>query len=359
VPTLHELPTPALVVDLDRLQNNIDAMAKRARDLGVRLRPHVKTHKCIEIGRAQVAAGASGITVSTLYEARRFAEAGFTDITWAFPVIPGRIEEIAELRRTTDLGVVVDSQEAVALLAAAAAGGRTWIKVDCGYHRAGREPDDPALPEIAAAIERAGLEFAGLLSHSGDAYEERGADARAEVAERERSQIIRAAERLRGAGFAVPELSVGSTPGMTAVRDLQGVTEARPGNYVYFDRTQLQLGACDLADCALSVVSTVVSRANDHSICDAGALALSKDTAPGDPFYGAVWADYESNVLDAALHLTSLSQEHGRLSEARPVGERLRILPNHSCLAAACFTTIHGIRGARVETSWRVWNGRD
>lgn len=355
---LNELPTPALVVDLDRLERNIERMADKARQLGVRLRPHVKTHKCLEIGRMQLDAGASGITVSTIDEARAFADGGFDDITWAFPVIPSRVGEAAELASRVRLGVVVDSHEAVACLAATGFPFETWLKVDCGYHRVGVPPEGSEIEQIAIAIGDAGLRFAGLLSHSGNAYDATSEEGRAAVAESERATLVRAAARLADAGVAVAELSVGSTPGMTAARSLEGVTEARPGNYAYFDRMQMALGSCTVHDCAVSVVSTVVSTSADHSICDAGALVLSQDAGPGDGRMGQVWSDYDDGHLDARLSLVALSQEHGKLSCAAPVGTRLRILPNHSCLTAACFGTVYAARGNEVEATWRVWNQR-
>jgi len=355
---LDELPTPALVVDLDRLERNIEHMAERARQLGVRLRPHVKTHKCLEIGRMQLAAGASGITVSTIDEARAFADGGFDDITWAFPMIPSRVQDAAFVAGRVAFGVVVDSTVAVDVLEDAGFAFKTWLKVDCGYHRAGVSPDGDDLERVARAIGDAGLRFAGLMSHSGNAYDFATDEGRAAVAESERATMVKAAERLSAAGIVVPELSVGSTPSMTAVRSLEGVTEARPGNYVYFDRMQVDLGSCALADCAVSVLSTVVSTAADHSVCDAGALALSKDAGSEDGSMGEVWSDYDGNQLDPLLRVVSLSQEHGTLSSAASVGTRLRILPNHSCLTVACFGTVHAIRGDEVEASWQVLNER-
>ena len=355
---LDELPTPALVVDLDRLERNIQNMADRANQLGVRLRPHVKTHKCLEIGRMQVAAGASGITVSTIEEARAFADGGFDDITWAFPVIPSRCQDAAFVGGRVAFGVVVDSTEAVAALEEAGFAFKTWLKVDCGYHRAGVSPDGEDLERVARAIGNAGLRFAGLLSHSGNAYDFTTDEERAAVAESERATLVRAAESLRAVGIPVPDLSVGSTPSMMAVRSLEGVTETRPGNYVYFDRFQIGLGACSLGDCALSVVSTVVSAGAEHSICDAGALVLSQDPGEGDGSMGEIWADYDENQLEDELRVVALSQEHGRLSRRVPVGTRLRILPNHSCLTAACFGSVHAVRGDEVEATWQVWNER-
>jgi D-serine deaminase-like pyridoxal phosphate-dependent protein len=164
------------------------------------------------------------------------------------------------------------------------------------------------------------------------------------------------AGRLREAGIGVDAISVGSTPGMTAVDHLDGVTEARPGNYAYFDATQVSLGACTPADCALTVCSTVVSSAHDHAVVDAGALALSKDAGRGDgrPSMGRLLEDFGSGALREDARLVSLSQEHGVVDAPLPVGTRVRIVPNHSCLTNACFEHVHAVRGEDLVDVWRV-----
>lgn len=249
--TLDDLPTPAFVVDLDVLDRNVTRMARRARELGVRLRPHIKTHKCVEIGRRQMEAGAAGVTVSTLHEARTFADHGFDDILWAFPVILGRLDQARALADRVRFGVVVDTIEAARALAAYGHAFEVHIKIDCGYHRAGMDPQASTLLDVARTVRDAPhLVLAGILSHSGHAYHGGSADEIATIAERERQVMTDCAARLRDAGIAVGEISVGSTPSMTHVRALDGVTEARPGNYAFFDYTQVALGSCTPGDCA-------------------------------------------------------------------------------------------------------------
>lgn len=356
--TIDELPTPCLLVDLERLERNITRMQTHCARLGVRLRPHIKTHKCVEVGLLQRSAGAAGITASTLYEAEVFAEAGFDDITWAFPLILSRIDQAAQLAEAVDLGIVVDSLEAVAALGQRQQGFRTWIKVDCGYHRAGVDPESERPVEIAAALRDSGQELVGLLSHSGNAYDAQTLEARAAVTAVERDRIVGLAERLRALGHAVPEVSVGSTPGVTAAEDLAGVTEVRPGNYVYFDLTQVRIGSCTVQDCAATVLTSVVSTSSGHSIVDAGALAMSQDPGLPPKTMGEVFADYRSSTLDEEVRLVGLSQEHGKLSRALPIGTRVRVLPNHSCLTVACFPHCYAVRGDRVLAPWRIANGR-
>jgi D-serine deaminase-like pyridoxal phosphate-dependent protein len=356
-----DLPTPALLVDLDRLEANLEGMAERCRRLGVRLRPHAKTHKCVEIAHRQRDLGAVGLTVSTLAEAQVFEAAGFHDLTWALPVPLSRLAEARTLAARITLRLVVDTEEAVAALEATGFPFRTYLKVDCGYHRAGVDPGRPEAVELARRLARSRrLRFAGLLTHSGHAYRARGRAALAAVAEEERRVMAEFAARLAAEGLEVPEVSVGSTPAMSAVAHLDGVTEARPGNYAFYDRMQVGLGVCTVADCALTVLTSVVSSpaGSDHSVVDAGALALSKD--PGLPFaeppsMGEVLTD---GGLDPDLRLVSLSQEHGILSRRRPLGERLRILPNHSCLAAACFDRLHVVRADSVLDVWTIHRER-
>lgn len=365
---VHDVPTPALLLDLEVLERNLDRMAARADRLGVTLRPHVKTHKCIRIGKMQRERGSGGITVSTLHEARVFAEAGFEDMTWAFPVIPGRVEEAVSLRRDgVDLRLVVDAEEAVEVVARAAEGGppvRVWMKVDCGQERAGVDPESDRALRIADRISEAPpLRFDGVLTHSGQAYHAGSPEELAAAAEEERSVMSGCAERLRGAGISCPGVSVGSTPAMTHARDLAGVTEARPGNYAFFDYTQAVLGSCDVDDCAVTVLATVVSSppGTDRCVTDAGALALSMDPGPERaprPTMGEIVAEDGKGRLRDDVRVRSLSQEHGILSARLPWGEKVRILPNHSCLTVANFDEYQVVRGEEVVDRWPIRRGR-
>jgi D-serine deaminase-like pyridoxal phosphate-dependent protein len=371
--SLDGLATPCLLLDLDIVERNLRHMAVRAADLGVALRPHVKTHKCTELAGRQRALGVSGITVSTLYEARVFADHGFDDITWAFPVILSRLAEVRDLASRVTLRVVADSPEAVDALAGLAGSGgdsdrplHVWLKVDCGYHRAGVDPAAAESVLLAERIARSpGLIFDGILSHSGHAYHGGSREEIATIAEEERAVMTGFAARLGAAGIAVPAVSVGSTPAMSAVAHLDGVTEARPGNYVFFDFTQVALGSCAVRDCGVTVLASVVSHrpGEERSIVDAGALALSKDTGPesseGRPeTVGEIYDDYAAGTLRSDARLVSLSQEHGIVNSPLAVGSRVRILPNHSCLTVACFDEYQVVRGGEVVDRWKIWRGR-
>jgi D-serine deaminase-like pyridoxal phosphate-dependent protein len=359
---IDNIPTPALLLDLDILESNLATMQSKADRLDVALRPHLKTHKCVEIAERQRKLGARGVTVSTLYEARVFAEHGFADITWAFPVTPGRIDEATALASKVRLRLVVDSIAAVDLLESAATRLHVWIKVDCGYHRAGVDPEADSSTALARRLsESPHLLFDGLLTHSGQAYSPRTSGDLARIAEHERSVMAGMAERLREEGIEVPGVSVGSTPAMSAVTNLEGVTEARPGNYALHDWDQVSLGACAVSNCAATVLTTVIS-SNTHggSVIDAGALALSKDAGPSlasAPGFGQIFADYAAGTLQPS-RVVSLSQEHGIIDGEFRLGERLRLLPNHSCLTVAQFDEFVVVKGNEVVDHWKIWRGR-
>jgi D-serine deaminase-like pyridoxal phosphate-dependent protein len=371
-----EVRTPAALVEMGTLERNLALMSRRAHALGVHLRPHVKTHKCIEIAALQMAAGGRGITVSTLAEARTFAEAGFSNITYAVPVAPQRLSEVVALARRPEMqiGILVDSDEVVSEVSRAAEESRlplgVFLKVDCGYHRAGVDPKTPASRALARRIAGCSwLRFRGLLTHAGHAYHCRSRAEVVVVAEQERAAVVGFATRLRDDGVDVAEVSVGSTPTVSAAAALAGATEVRPGNYAFYDAFQAAIGTCALSECAFSVLTTVIGRHSDPDrlIIDAGALALSKDPGPShvDPEcgFGEVFSpDLQRHY--SGLRIVSLSQEHGivvargrRNLPSLGIGGKLRIVPNHSCLAAALFDRFAVIQRQRVVAEWHPVRG--
>jgi D-serine deaminase-like pyridoxal phosphate-dependent protein len=375
--SILELPTPALLLDQSVLERNLTRMQDRANTLGVSLRPHIKTHKCIQIANHQLELGARGITVSTLFELEQFVAAGFNDITWALPLIPDHIERILELSDKSTIRVVIDSPEMFERLNAIERVGserfHVWLKVDCGYHRAGVDPKSQLAEQLVQSLtESRNLVFDGVLTHSGHSYD---AHNRAEilvVAEQERSVMVEFAERMRTKGYKIPMVSVGSTPTMSVTENLDGINEIRPGNYAFYDYTQVMLGSCGVADCALTVLASVVSHqpGASHFIVDAGALALSKDPGPlhisNDMDMGIIYEDYDRKRLQAHVHVKTLSQEHGKvlISESSTlhgqynVGEKVRILEHHSCLTAANFDYYYVVKGYEVIDRWKILRGR-
>lgn len=360
-----DVETPALLLHHDVMERNLSQMAARAKRLGVALRPHIKTHKCLELGRRQLAHGANGITVSTLFEAEAFAREGFTDLTWAFPLDRTHVPHVQRINRQgVTLRVILDDLETARALSGS--GLHVWLKVDCGYHRAGVDPSSRYALDVARELgaER-GLSFDGILSHSGHAYRTRNKVEAAQIAEQERQVMVWFAELLRTDGLPVRGISVGSTPAMVAAKDLTGVTEARPGNYIFYDRTMVLIGACEPRDVAVSVLATVVSHqpGASHFVVDAGALSLSKDLGPTHLGLETVFGDVKGHP---ELRVASVSQEHGVIRAAAPaaiegkfkVGQQIEIVPNHSCLTEAHFDEYVVVQGDRIMDRWHIERGR-
>jgi D-serine deaminase-like pyridoxal phosphate-dependent protein len=369
---IDDLSTPAALVDLDQLERNAARMADRARRLGVRLRPHVKTHKCIEIARIQTDLHFGGVTVSTLAEAQAFANGGFTDITYAVPIAPQKLGEAADLSCEIDaLNILIDHPETMrAVEEMAASRGivfQLYLEIDCGHHRSGIDPDDESAERLVHRLANSeAVDFRGLLTHAGHAYRAHNRSQAYQAACEERNVITAFAAQLRDLGIAIPEISIGSTPTARAIDDLTGVTEIRPGNYVFYDAFQSAIGSCELDEAAFSVLATVISVHPDvgRAVVDAGSLALSKDPGPThvdpDCGFGVVVATDDLHPLPG-LRITDVNQEHGSLSgpgvQALHPGSRIRILPNHSCLSAACFDRYHIVRGTEVVDEWHPVRG--
>lgn len=369
---LHDLPTPCALVDLDQLERNARRVADKARRLGVRLRPHVKSHKCLEIARIQTDLHFGGVTVSTLAEAAAFADGGFTDITYAVPIAPQKIADAADLHSGIEaLNLIVDHPETVRAIEELAASRGialpVYLEIDCGGERSGVRPDDELAERLVRSLAgSAHIDFRGLLTHAGHAYRAHNRTEVFELACEERNVMTALAAQLRDLGVEVGEVSVGSTPTMRAIDDLTGVTEVRPGNYVFYDAFQSAIGSCDLDEIAFSVLATVIGVHPDygHAVVDAGALALSMDPGPvhvdAGCGYGLPVATDDQHPLPG-LRMVALTQEHGKLRgpgvEALRPGTRLRILPNHSCLAAACFDRYHVLRGTEVVDEWHPVKG--
>jgi D-serine deaminase-like pyridoxal phosphate-dependent protein len=344
---LAGLETPAVVIDRPILEANIAMAAALARQHKVALRPHIKTHKSPAIARLQLAAGAAGVTASKTDEALVFIEAGIPSVTVAYPLIDrakiGRLIRAARARGT-DLRIVADSADGIAALSGAARVQShrlpVFLKVDVGLHRCGVDPALPASRDLALALDRSpDLRFAGLLAHAGHAYGAGTPEAVRKIAGEERHLLLDFASGLRKAGLEVPEISVGSTPTVILNDGFDGLTEARPGNYVFMDVTQLVLGVARPEQVALSVLATVVSRNDRYAIVDAGSKVMSSDRGPhgADSVrgFGAVFPLEEPNA--PALTLARLSEEHGFVEHGGrglEIGSRVRIIPNHACPVA-------------------------
>ena len=371
--TLENLKTPSLILDANRMRRNAEQMTARAKRLNVALRPHVKTHKSAEVARIQMAGNTGGIMVSTLAEAWYFLKNGFTDITYGVPIEAGKFAEAIEIAKSSErFALLTDDAATVESLNKTAQRENikldVFVKIDCGYHRCGVEPNTPEAFELPRLIsDSSHLNFAGILTHAGQSYHARSPEELLAIAHTERDVMRDLARELRSRGLSVPTVSIGSTPTMSAVDDLEGITEFRCGNYIFYDAFQADLGSCSFDDCALTVLTAVIHRDLSRSkiVVDAGAIALSKDR-------GAVEFNAScgyGRVLDLAgkelnLRVATLSQEHGEIEvgddnllQQLTVGSRLRILANHSCLTAAQHTHYHVLENEQIVDRWEIGSG--
>jgi threo-3-hydroxy-D-aspartate ammonia-lyase len=374
--SLEQLTTPAALVDVAQMQRNIDRMQSRMNELGVKFRPHVKTTKCIEVVRAQAAAGAQGITVSTLKEAEQFFAAGFTDILYAVGAVPNKFAQALALRQQgCDLKLITDNVEMARALGRFGKehGHRfeLWIEIDCDGHRSGIPPEAQLLIEVGGTVLEGGSVLGGVMTHAGSSYDLDTHDAHVAMAEQERAGCVRAAERLRAQGWSCPVVSVGSTPTALAASALPGVTEVRAGVYVFFDLVMANITVCRPQDIALSVLTTVVGHQAEKgwAIVDAGWMAMSRDRGTQrqkhDYGYGQV-CSVDGELL-AGYVLSGANQEHGILSRVGepdgditqrfPVGMQLRILPNHACATGAQFPRYEALAPDGTLRSWPRFYG--
>ena len=363
-----QLTTPAFLADRSIVQRNCQRMRAKALASGVAFRPHVKTHKTTAVGRMQHGGAIGPITVSTLAEAEYFADDGFRDITYAVPIAPAKLERAAALASRIDrLNVLIDSELALRALEEYASSHDVlfdaFLKVDCGYHRAGVDPDSPDSVRLATAMARSErIRMQGLLTHAGHSYDAPDVADIRRIAAEESGSLTRFRALLATEGLGDTLRSIGSTPTASVVERFSECDEVRPGNYVFYDAFQATIGSCSLDDCAVSVLTTVVGSYPERGslIVDAGALALSKDLGPShiDPRFGyGVVCDLDLRPLP--MKVIALSQEHGKLAAQThvPVGTRLRIVPNHSCLTAAMFDRHHVIDRGTIVDEWKPVRG--
>jgi D-serine deaminase-like pyridoxal phosphate-dependent protein len=342
---MRPIETPAVVVDADVLDGNIARTAALARERGLALRPHVKTHKIPEIAALQLAAGAVGLTVATIGEAEVFVDAGASDVFVAYPlwVSAAKAARLDALRSSARIAVGVDSVPGVANLGHRVPGLEVLVEVDSGHHRSG-VPATEVVP-LATAARDAGLTVVGVFTFPGHAY---GPDAATAAARGEREALLEAGERLRGAGFEVRVLSGGSTPSLTATEP-GGATEVRPGVYVFGDAQQWELGHCAPDAIALTVLATVVSAHPDRIILDAGSKVLGADRA--------AWASGFGRLLDHPdARVTALSEHHATVvgTGLPGVGETVRVVPNHVCATVNLVDEVVVVRGGVIEARWLV-----
>jgi D-serine deaminase-like pyridoxal phosphate-dependent protein len=355
---ISELDTPSVLVDLDVMERNLKRMADYCASTGMSLRPHVKTHKIPELARMQVAFGAVGITAAKPSEAAVMSAAGLNDIFVAYPILSAKkAAALLSLSESTQLAVSADSFEAAEFLARSSAAHHydlpILVEIDVGFGRCGVQTPQFAV-DLALQIEKlSGSHFGGLMFYPGHMM----------VPIEKQNELLPAVNRivestyaaLISAGLRVDVVSGGSTPMALRSTEFSHLTEIRPGMYPLNDRNLVAGGFATLEDCALTVLSTVVSKAvPGHVILDGGSKTFSSDRLlTGDHIgHGAV-------LEDPATVFFGLSEEHGHLdishsSRSYRLGERLRIVPNHVCATINLHDTIYGVRGDVVETTWAV-----
>jgi D-serine deaminase-like pyridoxal phosphate-dependent protein len=353
----EELETPALLVDLDRMKRNLDRAADYARQHGVALRPHIKTHKSPLLAREQLARGAVGLTCATPYEAEVMSEVCDDLLVMYPPVGAQRAARLARIAERAQLTVALDSEAAALELSRAATEAgttvRVLVEVDAGMHRVGVQSIADAVVLARRVVDLPHLQLAGVAFYPGhvrgpvDEHEPQLRQIRALVAD-----VRDAFARAR---LPIEVVSAGSTPTMWRTHELAGVNEMRPGTYIFNDRTTAEIGACSLDDCALTVLATVVSTAvPGQAVIDAGAKALGRE-----PIRGVAGEGFGSLLDDPTVVVKSMSEEHGILDLARStwrprVGERVRIVPNHVCIVVHLADALFGVRDDAVVSSWPV-----
>jgi len=375
--TIDGLSTPAVLIDRARAQRNIDRMQAAASTRGVRLRPHSKTHKSPVVARWQIDRGAIGLCCAKLGEAEVFAAEGIPDIRLPYPLNPANADRLVALLDRTHLSFIVDhpvvAKQWSDEMTRAGREVDVLVKVDVGFHRCGIDPGAAGAVELIKGVSALpGLRLRGLLSHAGHAYHAHSEEELRQMAADEAATMRELVARCRGAGIQIDEVSAGATPPARFSLQQDGFTEYRPGNYVYFDRTQVSLGTATWDDCALTVLARVVSKPSaDRIILDSGSKTLSSDGARGfqpAPGYGTIlrgpggqpgpgrhfWSGNGEPIADHTLLIERLSEEHATVkvttgSTPLEPGDCVRIVPNHSCVVSNLVDQAWLVDGDSVE----------
>lgn len=354
---LNELETPALIVDLDRMHRNLDRGAEYARSHGIALRPHIKTHKSPLLAREQIERGACGLTCATPHEAEVMSEVTDDLLVMYPPVGTQRANRLAQLAEHVELTVALDSDVAATDLSRAASAVRSRVRVlvelDAGMHRVGVQTPEDAVALVRKVEALPQLEVAGIAFYPGHV---RGPVAEHGPQIAALSQLVAdTQEAFARAGLPLDVVSAGSTPTFWHTHEISGVTEMRPGTYIFNDRATAEIGACTLDECALTILATVVSTAvPGQAVIDAGAKALGREPMRGGPGDG-----FGCLASDPTVVVKSMSEEHGIVdlsrSSWRPrVGERVRVVPNHVCIVVHLADVVYGVGDGAVVSSWPV-----
>lgn len=361
---VRELDTPALLVNAGVMLRNLMDMQEFVEAMGIKLRPHTKAHKLIPIAQKQLEVGSTGVTVSKLGEAEVMAEAGITDILIAYELIgEAKMERLLKLMEKAEIRVAVDSVEGAAQLNEACAGQgkelKVLIEVNTGLNRCGVLPGEETLELAKKMAQFPHLKLIGIMTHAGQAYGANNWDEIRSIGEYEGTEMVKTAELLRANGIEIEVVSVGSTPTAKIAGSVQGVTEIRPGNYVFYDAIQVGLTTAVEEDCALTVLATVISRPTpERVVIDAGSktLALDQGAHGKSSVRGFGLVKGHKDVV-----IERLSEEHGILrvpaSSTLKVGDKIEVIPNHACPVINLFDEVSVVQLDEVVEAWPI-NGR-
>ncbi|XP_072125879.1 D-serine dehydratase [Mobula birostris] len=368
VASIQQLFTPAFTVDIQKVKSNARKMTERCQTLGVQLRPHMKTHKTLECADIMTGGSRRCIAVSTLAEARFYADNGFDDILYAYPLPIDKVETCAELAERLEMfHVLVDNQLAVLELERRRLRDEkswlVWLKLDCNNGRAGVQPEDSKALLLAKSIaDSEGMELAGVYAHCGNSYEATGVEEIQAVAQETTSATLKFVEKLEKAGVRCPRSSIGSTPSCShLVTDMGRLSELHPGNYIFYDVQQLMIGSCQMDDIAVRVLTRVIGHYphRNQLLVNCGWTGLSLHSL------GKLPTGYAIIEGHPELKLVGMTQEHGRIESISgkldfdkfPLGSLISLIPYHACTTAAMHPVYYVHSEEKIIAEWRPTRG--
>lgn len=355
----NSIATPALLLNLSQLEKNIAHMTQFARDANIAIRPHIKTHKSIEIAKRQLVAGAVGVTVAKVGEAEIMVAGGITDILIAYPLVSqDKLHRVNKLLNRADITITIDSVEQATIVNNFFTPHEkinVWIKVNAGLNRVGVEPNEQVVTLAKHIMSLPYLNLTGIFTHAGQSYAAKSIDEIKQIATKEAQTVVNSAKLCKKAGIHIEHRSVGSTPTFKYSGLADGITEIRPGNAVFYDMVQVGLGVAEIDDCALKVLTTVVSKQEDRFVIDAGSktLALDKGAHGNESIQGYGFIEQYPD-----LTIARLSEEHGVVpinsSPQVSLNERLMIIPNHACPVVNLFENYVVHRNGEFVDQWQI-----
>ncbi len=337
-----KIPTPFLLINYNELKNNIEKMAAAFQGTKINLKPHFKTHKSIEIAKIQIETGATGITCATLNEAEVLCAAGISDIFLAYPIFDSAsLNRFESLTKKIRISCAVDSLKHLEIFKSCNFEVHVRIEIDSGHHRCGVLPETSELdPLIEFLKENSQVKLDGVFTHAGHSYSAKNSEDLKKIALEESEAVIKAAEIVVSSGLSCDVISVGSTPTAFLASKSGKINECRPGNYVFYDSMQLSLNVCQQENCSLYVCSSIIGIYKNRIVINAGSKSLGLDKGA----HGLQTISGHGLIVGKEdLQISRLSEEHGiiDLKENQghdlKIGDRIFIIPNHSCAAANYF----------------------